>query len=235
MSMIQKISLASFIYHKHDIVLYVYDMNMSVPIGIKKVDANEIIPEDKIFLSDGSYAAFSDMFRYRMIQKTGRAWVDADTICLRPDWYFENNIFASYEIHDNEKRVANGVLGLDKDSKILEYLVDNSSISNKENLEWGELGPKLLTKAFIEFDYMKYAKPTEVFLGVQPYQSIALWTPKGRNQIAKLEKNGTYSISIYNHQATRKGYDKNIFDNRSALHFFKKRFYVGESSDGITK
>jgi hypothetical protein len=63
-------------------------MDMSVPDGVNKINASTIIPQDKVFTYHGQYAAFSDYFRYRMIQLTGNMWVDADTLCLT-DKFFE--------------------------------------------------------------------------------------------------------------------------------------------------
>ena len=228
MSMVQKISLSSFVKHGHDLTLYVYDMKMPVPIGIKKADANKILPESELFVVKNSYGPFADIFRYSMIQKTGKAWVDADTICLRPDWNFKDNIFASYEIYLGKQTVVNGVLSLKQDSEIVDYLVKESMSFDKKKITWSEIGPQLVNKAFLKFNYMEYAYPPEVFLGIRGRGPEILWDPKYVSMIKQLIKNGCYSISVYNQEATIKGYDKNNFDKKSAMSHFLNIYYKGD-------
>lgn len=75
LSKIEQTCLASFVYHKHSMVLFVYDMDLAVPKGVIKRDAREILTKDKIFKTDNSYGPFADMFRYNMIQKN---WFNLD-------------------------------------------------------------------------------------------------------------------------------------------------------------
>jgi hypothetical protein len=63
LSKIENLCLSSFIYHGHEFNLFVYDMDMLVPKGVNKINAREVIPEDKIFKTDNSYGPFADMFR----------------------------------------------------------------------------------------------------------------------------------------------------------------------------
>ena len=223
MSMIQKISLASFVYHKHDIVLYVYDMNMSVPIGIKKADANEIIPESEIFLDNGSYAAFSDVFRYRMIKKTGLAWVDADTTCLSPDWDSLGDTYACLE----NNTVVGGVLSLPQESPALNYLIKKSTQFDKTKIKWTDVGPELVDKTFRSYDLMQYVHPMEVFCGIHWSQWEKLWDPKYTKEIKLLEKTSK-SISVYHSMTTRGGIDKNYIPSKSAMEYFYNKFVTNK-------
>ena len=60
---IEQTCLSSFIANGHNMVLFVYDMDLKVPDGIIKRDASEILPESRIFKVDNSYGPFADMFR----------------------------------------------------------------------------------------------------------------------------------------------------------------------------
>ena len=221
---VQEVSLASFVYYGHDITLYVYDADLKVPAGVKKADAREILAEDRLFKVKDSYASFSDMFRYNMIQKTGLAWVDADTICLSPNWNFEDNIFASWEI-GMDPCVVGGVLSLPKDSEIVKYLVSSVDSIDITTAGWATMGPHLLHTAFKKYDYMKYAYHYKVFLGIQIHEWITLWTPQGFDFVMGLYDT-TKCISLYNAMATAAGIDKNSLPSGSAMEFFYNRFVV---------
>ena len=52
-------------------------------------DANAVLPESDVFAygsgpAKGSFAAFSDLFRFRMLAEHGGIWSDADMLCLKP-------------------------------------------------------------------------------------------------------------------------------------------------------
>lgn len=93
LSTIEKLSIKSFQNHGHKFVLYVYDMDMEVPPNTIKKNANDIICHSDIFKYSGSYATFSDLFRYKVLYEYGGTWVDLDMVCIKPliinsDFYF---------------------------------------------------------------------------------------------------------------------------------------------------
>jgi hypothetical protein len=226
---LQQTCLASFIYHGHDLFLYVYDQSIEVPKGIIKKDANEIMPESDIFLIENSYSAFSDLFRYRMIKKNGRAWVDADTICMSSDWNFKNSTFASIEHAELGSLVVGGVLGLPQDSDIVDYLIYESTNFDKTKIFWNEVGPALVDKAFKKFNYMEYVHPQEMFCGIGVYDFEDLWNPDKLQDILSLE-GISKSISAYNQMITRANKDKNNFPIGSALDYFYNKFILSKGA-----
>ncbi len=83
--------LRSFLRHGHSMTLYSYTPLDDVPAGIIVADAASIVPHDLCFRTvggphHGTITAFSNLFRYAMIRKTGLIWADTDIVCLRPDW-----------------------------------------------------------------------------------------------------------------------------------------------------
>jgi hypothetical protein len=225
---LQQTCLSSFIYYGHDLVLYVYDQSIEVPKGVIKKDANEIMLESDIFLIENSYAAFSDLFRYRMIKQTGRAWVDTDIICMSSDWNFKNNTFASIEHTVLGSFVTGGVLGLPQDSDIVDYLIHESTNFDKTKIVWNEVGPALVDKAFKKFNYQEYIYPQEIFCGISLYDFENLWNPNKLQDILSLES-VSKSISAYNQMTTRAGKDKNSFPTGSALDYFYHKFILNSS------
>lgn len=221
LSKVQIISLASFVYHSHDITLFVYDMDLAVPDGVVKRDAREIMPEEEIFQVQNQFAAFSDLFRYQMIYKTGLAWVDADTICLSPDWDLKDNTYAGFE----KDMVVGGVLSLPQDSPALKFLIKKSTRFDKTKIKWIDVGPALVDKAFREYNLMDYVYSEKTFCGIHFSEWQKLWNPKNLKEIRMLEKTGK-SISVYNSMVTRSGIDKNILPKGSAMEYFYNKFIM---------
>jgi hypothetical protein len=216
---IQEVSISSFIYHGHDVSIFVYDKDLDVPSGAKKMDANEIIPESEIFKVKNTYAAFSDVFRYQMINKTGLPWVDADTICVSDDWNFKDNIFAGYEA----EIVVGGVLSLPKDSPAIKYMIEKSSSFDKEKISWVEVGPSLVNETFRKFNLMKYVYSEETFCGIHYSEWKKLWNPRNLKEIKELEEKA-HSISAYNSMATFAKINKNVLPRGSAMEYFYRKF-----------
>jgi hypothetical protein len=223
MTKIQEVSLSSFIYHRHDLTLYVYDMAMQVPDGVQKAFAGDIMDESEIFLVQDTYAAFSDLFRYRMIKKTGLAWVDADTICLSPDWDSLGDTYACFE----NNVVVGGVLSLPQDSPALNYLIKKSTQFDKTKIKWTDVGPALVDKTFRSYDLMHNVQPMEVFCGIHWSEWKKLWDPKYIKEIKILEKTSK-SISVYHSMTTRGKIDKNYIPPNSAMEYFYNKFVTNK-------
>lgn len=218
-SKIQEISMSSFLYHNHEISLFVYNKNLVVPNGIKKLDANEIIPESEIFKVKNTYAAFSDIFRYQMINKTDLPWVDADTICVSDNWNFKDNIYAGYE----GKIVVGGVLSLPYNSPAITYMINKSKNFEKDKINWVEIGPALVDETFKKFRLMKYVYNEETFCGIHYSKWKKLWQQEYLEEIKELEKK-SHSISAYNSMITFSGLDKNNLPSGSAMDYFYRKF-----------
>lgn len=95
LSLLEKLCLASFTSLGYTCWLWAYDEDLSAQVGhgVLVKDAREIIPEDQVFRysfgnefghGKGSYAGFSDLFRYKVLYEFGGWWSDMDITCLRP-------------------------------------------------------------------------------------------------------------------------------------------------------
>ncbi len=90
------LTLKSFVNHGHEFHLWVYDeLVVDIPKQVIVEDAATIIPKEKVFrypenssidwqAGKGSYAGFSDVFRYKLLFERGGWWVDMDITCLQP-------------------------------------------------------------------------------------------------------------------------------------------------------
>jgi hypothetical protein len=219
LSKVEQTALASFIYHGHSFTLFVYDMNMVVPNGVVKKNANEIISESEIFKVQDSYGPFADMFRYTMIQKTGLTWTDTDSICLKADWNFGDYLFGFEE----DERLANGILRMPQNSNLIEFLIHNSVRYDKDKIIWSEIGPLLVTKGAKRFGVLRYAQPPEVFYPVHFWQWKKIWDKEYLQEVLNKCKDA-HTLQIWNQFLNREGIDKNKLPKGSAIEYFYNKF-----------
>lgn len=220
LSKVEQTALASFIYHGHTFTLFVYDMQLKVPKGIIKENANKIIPESEIFKVQNSYGPFADMFRYKMIKETGLTWTDTDSICLRSDWNFGDYLFGFEE----EGRLANGILRMPKESELINFLINRSIEYDKNKIVWSEIGPLLVTKGAKKFNVLKYAQPPEVFYPIHFWQWKKIWSKEFKQEVLDKSKD-SYTLQIWNQFLNREGIDKNNLPKGSAIHYLYKKYF----------
>src|SRR6187401_3043571 len=85
----ERLAIRSFLANGHSFHLYAYDSIDGLPEGAVVKDGNKILPASQIFtyregFAQGSPAAFSNFFRYKLLLDRGGWWVDTDVVCLRP-------------------------------------------------------------------------------------------------------------------------------------------------------
>ena len=88
LSLMERLSITSFLQNSHEYHLYRYDEIANVPDGTVLRDAAEILPASEIFYyrrggGRGSVAAFADLFRYKLLLEKGGWWVDTDMVVCR--------------------------------------------------------------------------------------------------------------------------------------------------------
>src|SRR3954451_20135313 len=111
LSIMEQLSIASFLENGHEYHLYVYDAVKNVPARAVLKDANEILPASRIFQykHQASYAGFANFFRYKLLLERGGWWVDTDVICLTPFDFAEEHVFAT-EMCRGEEVVTSGII-----------------------------------------------------------------------------------------------------------------------------
>ena len=97
LSVMEQLSVSSFLRHGHQYHLYVYDDVKNIPAGTVIKDGNEILSASRIFQykQQASYSGFSNFFRYKLLLERGGWWVDTDTVCLKPFDFSEEYVFSS--------------------------------------------------------------------------------------------------------------------------------------------
>ena len=99
LSLLEQLSIKSFLANGHEYHLYVYDDIKNIPKGTIVKDANEIIDSSEIYKNtyqspEYGYLGFSDYFRVKLIYDKGGYWVDTDLVCLKHFDFEEDYVFS---------------------------------------------------------------------------------------------------------------------------------------------
>lgn len=217
--------LASFVSAGHQVVLHAYDHPMDLPAGVTLRDANATIPRHLIVKhrKTGSFALFSDIFRYRLLQNGAEVYVDCDVYCLRPIERAEY-IFG----YETDTQINGAVLALPAASGLLKALTAASENpqfippwlpARKQKLRrirmrlgmypgvsamgWGTLGPKAITHYAKTLGVEHLAQPIDVFYPVDSRRISTLFDPE--LTIADITTARTRCIHLYNEMIRRHG------------------------------
>lgn len=185
---VEKLCMASFVAHGHDVRLHIFDEPDGVPLGINVCDARAVIDESKIFRhpKSGSMAQFADWFRYRVLHEHGGIWADTDVVCLQPLRYSQSEIYA----WQDQQQINNAVLGLPARHALAQWMAECCENPNRilpyddgrskrrkwrrrwlqgnrrGNVKWGEYGPVGFTSAARYLSYADKALPAWHFYPV---------------------------------------------------------------------
>ena len=128
LSLLEQLSIKSFLANGHEYHLYVYDDVKHIPKGTIVKDANEIIDSSEIYKNtyvspEYGYLGFSDYFRVKLIYEKGGFWVDTDLICLKYFDFKEDYVF-SPEISHVKNGVSSSIFKCPKNSIFLKDMYD---------------------------------------------------------------------------------------------------------------
>lgn len=174
----------SFLKLNYKFNLYIYEPVENVPNGVTLKNAEDILPQSEIFnYTNGSVSAFSNLFRFTMMQKTGIPWVDTDIFCHKVYDFSKDYIIITSEpdkIYTNEKPTSN-ILKFPQDSEYLKRAI-NICYEYKPKIlsgefKWG-LGPLTIKMITQEFKLEKYIKPWQFSNNCNNHHYQILYQPK---------------------------------------------------------
>lgn len=223
LSIMEQLSVASFLQNGHEYHLYVYDDVKNIPAGTVINDGNEILPASRIFQykHSSSYAGFANFFRYKLLLERGGWWVDSDTICLKYLDFPEEHVFST-EIYRGLEVINSGLIKAPINSQAMAYAWEVCQTKNPETLVWGETGPKLLAEAVRETLLEKYQVPHYFFcpLGFRDWHKLLEPEP----ELVLDEK--SYAIHLWNEKWRASGQDKNGRYPATCIYEQLKRRYL---------
>jgi len=155
--------MASFVRHDYRYVVYTYDDIENLPPGVERADASDVAdPGDmKRFIIRGTpnLTHFSDLFRYRLLQRTDHVWVDTDMMLLRPLPVPFSYLLA----REDNRTLNNAIMRLERGSPELIELIQRTEQLRDRELAWGATGPQLLTRIFRGKELYRQAPPERFF------------------------------------------------------------------------
>lgn len=223
LSMMEQLSVSSFLAHGHQYHLYVYNDLKNLPLGTIVKDANRILPASRIFQyrDKPSYAGFANFFRYKLLFERGGWWTDTDTICLKAFDFPEDHVFST-EILNGREVVTSGILKAPAGSEVMAYAWGVCQTKDPEQLVWGETGPRLMDEAVRKFSLQEYIKPHQVFcpLGYADWHKVL----EADADLSITE--GSYAIHLWNEMWRATDQDKNAQYHHDCLYEQLKRKYL---------
>lgn len=237
---IARCCLRSFVMRGHDVTLHSYNAIEDIPEGVESQDANLIIPKERIVKhkATGSYALFSDLFRYELLQKldNNTLYVDCDVYCLKPITIPDNGYLLSYE---DDNAINGAVLALPQNSPILNALISASKdpkfippwypnmrrfklrISKYlgfkrkiEEMAWGVIGPTAITYYAHSFQELDKISSIDLFYPVH-YKKVRQYLLDGDLSLEDVVTHRTLCIHLYNEKL--KDICLETIDKRSVL------------------
>lgn len=220
LGVISRSCLKSFIMRGHKVYLHSYSDIQDIPSDVIQVDANKIILSDKIIKHNqtGSYALFSDIFRYELMRKLEGIYVDCDVYCLKPLSVPEHGYLLGFE---DDYCINGAILKIPKDSELLSSLLAAAydpkfippwyssfkqlKLKTKKilglsktvvDMPWGVIGPKAITYFVQKHDKKDLIQPIDIFYPVH-YQCISQLCDSNLN-IHDITTSRTSTIHLYN-------------------------------------
>jgi len=225
LSVMEQLSIASFLLNGHEYDLYVYDKVQNIPAGTIVKDANEILPSSKIFQykQQPSYAGFANFFRYKLLLERGGWWADTDTICLKPFDFPQQHVFAT-EICGGLEVVTSGIIKAPIGSEAMGHAWEVCQNKDPQQLVWGETGPRLVAEAVGKYSLEQYAKSYDVFcpLGYPDWHRVL--EPEAEVELAS----SSYAIHLWNEKWRAASQDKNARYPDNCLYEQLKRRYLND-------
>lgn len=168
LSPMESLCINSFLKNGHPFHLYIYDEVSGIPAGTTIFDASTVVSRDRIFKykDNGSYAGFSNLFRYRLLLEKGGYWVDTDVVCLKP-FEHPDTVFATERIKGQKTiKAANCVMRAPAGAELVQFCFQVADKADPDKLTWGVTGPELLTFAVEKFKAYADLAPPHVFCPV---------------------------------------------------------------------
>jgi len=225
LSVMERLSICSYLEQGHPFHLYTYDDVENIPAGAVVRDGREILPADEIFcyqrgFGKGSFSAFSNCFRYKLLLERGGWWSDLDSVCLRP-LDFAGEHVAGYERHpEGDQRIASGLMKVPPGSPLMKFCWEASWQVDRSTVRWGQIGPALLAKAVRELNVSLQTLEPSVFYPINYWQ---VWELVRQHELPA----DCSAIHLWNSQWRRHGLNPDsIFRPDCIYEQLKKTFKV---------
>ena len=225
-SNVEKLCISSYVKNGHDFHLYTYGPVKGVPEGCEVKDAKEVLPQEDIFaynvgIGKGSYSAFSNYFRYKLLGLKGGWWTDTDIVCLKTIDFKDDFVFATEKTADGKSHITSGIIKAPAGSEFCKYCYDFCKKQNKETLAWGTVGPRLVSKAVNALSLSENARPWRFFNPIG-FEQIGMLFDE---TFGDMDLSRSYTIHLWNEMWRRYNLDKNkTYEQNCLFEKLKKKY-----------
>jgi hypothetical protein len=208
--------ISSFVDYGFVVNVWSYQ-DLKIPKGANLKDAREILPVEQLTAytqnkQPQNLAAFSDVFRFTMLNKVGGWWFDTDCVCLRSvDDFIEltkdRRVIGGKE---DEQYVACGAIYFNNSdtSKIfLDELHKRCAESNNKFKGWGWIGPKMFTEVVKQNNLFEEMCSPNTFYPISWREYQIMFQPELIENVFK-KCDGAYTCHLWNELFKRDGIDK---------------------------
>ena len=228
----EHLCIRSFLDHGHAFELYTYGSVADVPDGCAVLDANRILGEERVFAyrrgkGKGSYGAFANLFRYKLLFERGGWWVDTDVVCL-------SRVIADAEVQlarEDEKTVGNAILRFPAGHSCMEIAYARATAAGHD-VRWGQTGPTLMSELAGSCSLEPFLVPTRFFYPIHWSEFSSLIRPDQCERVENKVEGATF-LHLWNEMFRRTHYNKHYRPPRGsylaqlfARHDMAQRFRV---------
>jgi len=241
----ERLCIQSFLAHGHEFELFVYRPVANVPQGCRFVDAREILPEDQVFAysvgpGKGSYSAFSNWFRYKLLLDVGGWWVDTDVVCLTAD--VSEPAIAMAREDDAVGRVNCAIMRFPAGHPAMRYAYE-TAVAAGQGVGWAQIGPVLTTETVQRFGLESWLAPTRSFYPI-PYREFSATLRPSQHDYVAARTTGATFLHLWNEMIRRAQYNKDcrppagsylrgLFDRHGLSADFRSEYRATEVGDRL--
>lgn len=236
LSVMELLCIASHLAQGHQFNLWAYQEIENVPSGVRLCDGNEILPGSEIFAyqrgkGKGSYSAFSNIFRYKLLQDLGGWWIDMDLIALDRFDFETSSVFALERTRRGDTQLATCAIRLPPHSEIAKTCFLESMECDRRTLRWGKIGPGLFSRVVMSHqESRRYCQHPDVFCPVDWF--VAEKYPPLHHAV---ELSGSKAIHLWNEVWRRCHLDKNATFPRHSLYESLKQRFLTEEYEAVVR
>jgi hypothetical protein len=198
LSSFEQLSLNSFVRAGYRVELYAY-RELDVPEAVELRDARDVLPESSLFANvdrPGSFALFSNWFRYRLMSESGCTWIDTDSVLIGPRLPDSPYLFG----WEDDQQINGAFLRFPRGSELQRRLLDAAQVLEdpvERDVPWGTFGPKLLTRTVEGLGLAAHALEVSALYPIHYSDAWRLFDPRSLRWCRERAK-GAVALHLWN-------------------------------------
>lgn len=216
LSPMERACVRSFIDRGYQFRLYCYEAVANVPSGCEVMDAASILPATSIIRysrgpGKGSVSLFSNMFRYKLLHEHGGWWVDMDMYCLTDSLPDSGIVLAA----EDRSGLNTAIMRFPAGHEALRVAYEECE-ARADDVEWGDTGPRLLTRLAAQFDLTGCVFPEHTFYPIHYRQFWQVFDPR-RTADAAAKIRPAACVHLWHNMIGRANLDLNVLPPDGSL------------------